>query len=255
MMTKVSVLIYQDYLHNNGGLYTALRDRFGRLQIDYADAADIIQGVLTPNVRLFVMPGGASRYVADKLNGSGNILIRDYVAQGGFYLGVCAGAYYACCHTEWRTGKADEIITSNELKLFPGTAIGPISSFVREAPDGSYTTAQLTTLRTEVGAVYPCLYWGGPVFSSDEPENGASWRVLARYNDALVDGNAVIFGSHGEGHYLLLSPHLELDKSTLNMMRFSVRNDAYAELSALAADKLLSLSREYFFQLLQNVPI
>lgn len=73
-----SVLIYQDYVHNNGGLYNALRERFGRCEVDYADATDIIGGVLTPAIRLFVMPGGASRYVADKLNGPGNALIRDY---------------------------------------------------------------------------------------------------------------------------------------------------------------------------------
>jgi glutamine amidotransferase-like uncharacterized protein len=190
-------------------------------------------------VRLFVMPGGASRYVADKLDGEGNDRIRDYVARGGFYLGICAGAYYACRRTDWRAGKWDEIRTDNELAFYPGTAVGPISSFVRETADGSDTTAQLATLRTEIGDVYPCLYWGGPIFRPDELETTASWRVLARYTEGVADGEAaVVLGSYGRGHYLLLGVHLEIDQARLDLMRFTA-----AAIQGLTARSIAKLMR------------
>lgn len=248
-----SILIYQNYVHNNGALYKALCDRFGRSEVDYVDAADIMHGMLTPTIKLFVIPGGASRYVADKLNGLGNVLIREYVAEGGLYLGICGGAYYACSRTEWRAGKEDGIVTTNELAFFPGTAVGPISGFVTELSDGGYMTARLTALSTEIGDVRPCLYWGGPVFHLDEPEAGASWRVLARYTEGIVGGKAVILGSYGNGHYILLGLHLEIDEPRMDMMRFNVHDNAHAELSSLTADNRPPLSRDYFFHLLQSV--
>src|SRR5690606_9878232 len=97
--------------------------------IEYADASDILKGCLKKGVQAFIMPGGASRYAAAKLNGAGNKAILDYVSGGGTYIGICAGAYYAARAIEWKKGQKDEILVENELSLYLGLASGPVRPF------------------------------------------------------------------------------------------------------------------------------
>ncbi|EFJ50700.1 hypothetical protein VOLCADRAFT_88490 [Volvox carteri f. nagariensis] len=71
------------------------------------------------------MPGGADLPYCKHLNGHGNRLLRDYVAGGGSYLGICAGAYYACRRVEFEVGGPLEVVGDRELCFFPGAARGP----------------------------------------------------------------------------------------------------------------------------------
>ena len=45
---------------------------------------------------LLVMPGGRDLPYVESLSGLGNREISQFVKSGGSYLGICAGAYYAC---------------------------------------------------------------------------------------------------------------------------------------------------------------
>jgi biotin--protein ligase len=69
--------------------------------------------------------GGRASPYAQKLNGEGNRRIRDYVENGGKYLGLCAGAYYAGAHVEFAQGTKNEIIAERELGFFPEKVVGP----------------------------------------------------------------------------------------------------------------------------------
>ncbi|UUZ62721.1 BPL-N domain-containing protein [Polaromonas sp. P1-6] len=53
---------------------------------------------------LFVMPGGADLPFCQALNGAPNERIRRFVEEGGAYLGICAGAYYACREIAFHAG-------------------------------------------------------------------------------------------------------------------------------------------------------
>lgn len=208
-MQKTPVLIYQDYVHNNGPLYAALADRYGHGAVGYCDASDILAGALDRNVRLFAMPGGADLYFCEKLNGEGNARIRAYVENGGSYLGICAGAYYACAAIEWAKGTDQEICGPRELAFYDGTAIGPVPEFLQERPlTGSWLHAAPllyqdgpTIFETKV------VYEGGPVFSGD------AGNILARYQNGKA---AIVECSIGRGRIILSSPHIErLSRDTL----------------------------------------
>lgn len=80
---SVNILIYTDNVSTNHILYYALGKLRGKKNIYFVNANEILKGALTSDIDLFVMPGGASRYKAAKLNGAANRLIKKYVAEGG----------------------------------------------------------------------------------------------------------------------------------------------------------------------------
>lgn len=88
------------------------------------DAYDDHEKGWTEATRLLVMPGGADVPYCDKLNGRGNELIREYVHNGGSYLGLCAGAYYGCQHVEFDVGGPLEVVGPRELGFYKGIARG-----------------------------------------------------------------------------------------------------------------------------------
>ena len=131
-MTNKKVLIYQDYgCSDLSNLEKGLREYFvlSNLTIDYTDAADILKNnALNSNVTLFVMPGGAATPYLQKLKTFGNEKIRNYVANGGNYLGICAGAYYACSQVEFEIDIPQTAIIRNAdlLNLIDASAIGTL---------------------------------------------------------------------------------------------------------------------------------
>ena len=224
----MTILIYQDNVSANGALYSALGRRFGKASVHLVNAHEVLEGALGRHVSLFVMPGGAARYKAAKLQGAGHARIRDYVAEGGAYLGICAGAYAACSVTEWACGTPFEIRAEGELALFDGRAIGPIGAF---SPAGSYngSAPRLVTLDIN-GNRSRTLYWGGCRFLAG-PESKA--EIVARFADLPDAPPAIVAGSHGRGRWLLSSPHIEYDAQALDLINFDVVGNDLADIGAL----------------------
>lgn len=51
----------------------------------------------------------------------------DFIEQGGAYLGLCAGAYYAAGYVCFGRGTPLHVEGQRELELFPGTALGSVA--------------------------------------------------------------------------------------------------------------------------------
>ncbi|XP_069141881.1 uncharacterized protein [Argopecten irradians] len=88
-------------------------------------ADEIIKGAWTSIAAAFVMPGGFDKGFIRALGDPGATAIRDYVWNGGSYLGVGAGAYYACDYIEFDKDGPLEVAGDRPLKFFPGKGIGP----------------------------------------------------------------------------------------------------------------------------------
>ena len=218
--------VYQDYVHNNGVLFRRLCESFGPAQVSFCDAHDIQNGALD-HVQILVMPGGADLYNCEKLDGRGNALIRTFVENGGVYLGICAGAYYACNAIEWGIGTAQEITGPRELAFFEGTATGPVTDFIEDGNiDKSWKEAVMID-----GPAGPdtLLYDGGPVFS--EPENSA---VLARYTDLPGQPPAMTETLIGHGCVILSGPHIEYGPNDLARALCKHQNASYEREKAVA---------------------
>lgn len=126
-----TILVYKGlgaYEDDAGILHRTLLDNVERTRfnVDFVVPEQIINGVLkVSNVALLAIGGGYDRGLIQALGDSGMRNIRDYVAAGGSYLGICSGAYFACDSIEFNKGGPLEVVGERFLKFFPGKCIGP----------------------------------------------------------------------------------------------------------------------------------
>lgn len=214
------IFIYDDGIHNNGALMATLHDTMPNHIVRYCTASMIINNCLD-NAQLLVMPGGADLYFCEKLNGIGNQKIKSFVESGGAYLGICAGAYYACSAIDWNMG---EIAGARELAFYDGMAIGPVFEWV-EKPNDIYNGSWVSdaSLKTKDGNSLT-HYNGGPVFSEPKTENET---VLARYDSLPDSPAAIVCGTYGDGQYILSSPHIELYGDALTNGLYKHQNKSH----------------------------
>ena len=169
------------------------------------------------------MPGGADLYYCEKLNGTGNQDIRQYIEDGGNYLGICAGAYYACREIEWGKNTGQEIVGPRELNFIECLAIGPVYEFIQNQNiDHSWKKAVQLEIEAEN---FLCYYNGGPVFVNiDEGTN-----ILGTYTELEGHPAAIIEKKVGKGHVILSSPHIECGSSDIQQTLYSLNNPFYED--------------------------
>lgn len=176
----------------------------------------------TASCALFVMPGGADLGYCRTLNGEGNRRIRQYVQQGGAYLGLCAGGYYGSARCEFEEGKRGmEVMGARELGFFPGVCRGlAFEGFVYHSEAGTKAVEMrvnreaLGTVGGATPEVLRVYYNGGGVFVDAETYREKGVEVLASYTEKLAvpsgkGAAAVVYCKVGEGGVMLTGPHPE----------------------------------------------
>ncbi|KAJ1725531.1 biotin holocarboxylase synthetase [Coemansia erecta] len=176
---------------------------------------------------LFVMPGGRDLPYTVELNGEINRRIRQWVQNGGRYLGLCAGAYYGSGRCEFEPGTPLEILGSRELAFFGGSCIGTAYPGYDYKSEAGARAAEVTV---DQGAfnVSPKLwrsdpsrvriyYNGGGYFVPDESDDNVT--VLVRYapdvtsphnrSQKVADAPAAISCKVGRGVAVLTGLHPE----------------------------------------------
>lgn len=190
-----------------------------------------------------VFPGGADQGYCRTLNGAGNRRIRQFVEQGGKYIGFCAGGYYGCKRVEFEVGnRLLEVIGDRELAFYPGIARGcAFSGFVYHSEKGARAAELQVNKNALVSGSIPNVlksyYNGGGVFVDAPNFADQGVEILADYTDKLnVDAGdgaaAMVYCKVGEGAALLTGPHPEfvygfskpVDNWSLTQPRFASQN-------------------------------
>ena len=154
---------------------------------------------------LIIIPGGRSLPFYEKLGEAGNQNIKNFVRQGGAYLGLCAGAYYASQQTVFAKNLPLELLLSSKLNFFEGAAIGPVFA-ENEFAYGTENGARWVEIIWNDGKTDRVYFNGGCYFEGAEADIKAS--VLARYKK---NGKAAIIAcSVGLGYAILSGVHPEL---------------------------------------------
>ncbi len=175
--------------------------------VQHVTHIDLINNSFMNDTDLLVMPGGVASHYMSLLSGKGNNNIKQYVAGGGKYLGVCAGAYYAAKKVEFSTSDPDlNVIAERELCFYPGISSGPKYS------DFSYDTngvriAEILLNDPCKKKSLNCFYHGGGSF--DAAEKFPNVKVLARYS--LDQSPAIVECKVAKGLAVLCGPHIEWD--------------------------------------------
>lgn len=205
----------------------ALKRNFnGSVRVDTIDKRNIVESTWEHNCSLLVMPGGADLPYCKQLNGAGNKRIRRFVEQGGAYMGLCAGSYYACQLVEFEKGnQLLEVTGKRELGFFPGTARGsaypgfeyetekgavaaPIRYVVSE--NGGDTTTWKPTVDYVNGGPLFCQSTTGQNIRINTPIQDTNIEILATYPELnhaasalkirVQAGVCVLCSSHPELH-------------------------------------------------------
>lgn len=159
---------------------------------------DVSGDQIYTDVDMIIFPGGFAaeyRYAIKDHH-----KIRSFIENGGLFIGICAGAYYAASVFNWQKQAYDY-----PLNLFPGAAIGPLTGLHNWGDLAPLILSQDCKANADFDAEIGIYYYDGPYFKADSED---SIKVVASYS--LNEEAAVIAGSLGTGHYLLLGPHPEL---------------------------------------------
>ena len=161
-----------------------------------------------------VFPGGRADHMISGLSLDQIENLRKYVAQGGAYIGICAGAYFASNYTVWQGVKyGDE--AGYVLDLYYGEAVGPIKEIGDYDTGLIYNPQYPTNVTWYDGEIFNVTYWGGPYFTPVD-----NVIVIAEYEK--VNKPAAIKFYYDSGRVLLFGFHPEFDThySQENRMQF-----------------------------------
>lgn len=192
--------------------------------LELVDSAESLQAY-ADQVRLWVMPGGADRFYLERLKGNGNEALIRFVKNGGCYLGICAGAYYASSRILFDVNTSNEIQGDRPLKFFEGLAQGPvIQPYFYNEPKGItcgkiFLSERIFSKKAKKNLPskhFSYLYYnGGPCFFPDN----TNCEILAWYQKEAQESwylsiqstqlPAIVYRKLGQGHVVLSGLHLE----------------------------------------------
>lgn len=86
----------------------------------------IIKGDWRDECAAMILGGGYDLGYIRALGQTGIKMVRDFVLDGGAYIGFCAGGYFGCDHIEFDKGGKLEVCGERHLKFYPGKCIGPV---------------------------------------------------------------------------------------------------------------------------------
>ncbi|KAL3320392.1 hypothetical protein Ciccas_000921 [Cichlidogyrus casuarinus] len=142
------------------------------LEVKSLTSDEIIDGKWTKNAALICFGGGFDRGYVHSLGKKGMQIVRDYVFDGGSYLGICAGGYFASKKVIFDDGGPDEVIENRQLRFCQGNAVGPVyPGFRYESEEGSAAVV----IHSQMDAVKPMLvttyFNGGCYFEVDNSKD------------------------------------------------------------------------------------
>lgn len=223
-MPRKTIAVYTGPGTSTGNLVPRLRESFNAIAIRQTGAADIHDPqTLNEDTLAFFLPGivGEDSPYTRELGPRGNAAIRRYVEEGGVFVGVCAGAYYACADIvydpPWRVTRK----TSRPgLDFFNALAKGPLPGLGTAGDDYWFSDCSMTRIsyKGKNGATRTTgiAYGNGPaLFPYDENDD---LEVLARYNDVPGQPIAVAIKKVGKGLAIFLGvlPYIGYDAALAN---------------------------------------
>jgi glutamine amidotransferase-like uncharacterized protein len=181
-------------------------------------AEQIRNGVLN-NFDVVAFTGGSASSQAKTLGDEGRANVKQFVENGGGYMGICAGAYLACNGFDWAVGVLDAKTVSSKWQRGAGTVK------IELTPDGQKLLGQ--SIKN-----FDVKYENGPiitrgkgllpdfktlaVYRTEKAENGSPVGVM-------VDSPAIVTSTCGKGRVVVISPHPEQSKGAESMIPAAIK--------------------------------
>ena len=177
--------------------------------VQLVDSDDINNNRLS-DFSILCVPGGNMYQYAQDISPAGIEKIRDFIRNGGGYIGICGGAYFASETVVWQGSQ----LPMASLGLFSGRAEGPINEI---CPYPNYTMCQVNIAdsthpitQSEPDSSWMLYYWG-PMLVPDTNAD-ANMTVLGRYNN--TNQPAMLALNYGLGKVFLVGTHPEIEEDS-----------------------------------------
>ncbi|WP_395752323.1 BPL-N domain-containing protein [Prosthecobacter sp.] len=155
---------------------------------------------------VLVFPGGSGGGQSKGIGEAGLKNVRDFVRNGGGYVGICGGAYLACSNFSWGLGILNAGTVSS--KWMRGQAMLDLEV----APAG-------TELLGDVKAPFKVRYHNGPILKPGDRTDIPPYTVVSTFKTEVanngtpagvqVDSPAHTISTYGKGRVFISSPHPE----------------------------------------------
>lgn len=151
------------------------------------------------------------------MNGAPNQRIRRFVEEGGVYLGICAGAYYACRELAFHAGTDGAICGARELRFVDAVAVGSLPQLTGgvsyDATPRSAAAAEIRTTDrlTAAPVTLYAHYHGGCRFDLGDATSDVA-QILAVYTGIEGAPPAIVSSRVGNGSAILTGVHLEMSE-------------------------------------------
>lgn len=178
---------------------------------------DVTGGEIFDEIDAIIYPGGFAAEYKYSIPDHDSLIY--FVENGGVFIGVCAGAYYASQILTWQGEDY-----SYPLGFYEGRGIGPLSGLVNWGDIADFKLTQGHPANDGFDQSIELYYFDGPYFKIEEI---GSAEVLASYK--VNSQPAVIAGRHGQGKYLLFGPHPELGGYSSQSPDFNLHGEEGAQ--------------------------
>jgi hypothetical protein len=176
-------------------------------QFSYSTST-IINSQTLSSYNLLIMPGGdGGKYYLQSTNINGSA-IKSFVANGGGYMGICAGAYAAASYVDgWYSGWG----IAPHIRCKAVDYVGKLQITITSTGQNLFGYTGTKTIQ----------HWNGPAMYSS-----GGWVPFANFTDGSsgYKGYGAIAGDYyGNGRVVLLGPHPELTSSDLNIIPLLIK--------------------------------
>lgn len=207
----------------------SLRASVGALyDVKLVSAASLAREPWEESCSLLVMPGGRDVPYEEDLSGRACDRIRRWIASGtGRYLGLCAGAYWACATVSFEPDTALAVVGARELALCPAMARGTIFPGFEYGSDRGAHAAQIALQREHSGedetvTSIAAYYNGGCWFDFADGEwqvGNLAYSLIGAY--AEKDHKPAIIAGKlpGREHWSVLLSGVHLEYSVGELIR------------------------------------
>jgi glutamine amidotransferase-like uncharacterized protein len=167
------------------------------------------QDVATLNLSAYdvlVFPGGSGSGQSKGIGEAGLKNVRDFVSNGGGYVGICGGAYLACSGFSWGLGILNAGTVSS--KWMRGQALLDLAL----APAGPQ-------LLGDVKGTFKVRYHNGPILKPDDRTDIPAYTTVTIFKTEVanngtpagvqVNSPAHVISTFGKGRVFISSPHPE----------------------------------------------
>jgi glutamine amidotransferase-like uncharacterized protein len=169
--------------------------------------AEKIRGGALDKFDVLIQPGGSGSKQAKTLGEEGCRRVKQFVADGGGYVGICAGAYLASAEYSWSFGLLDAEVIDNEHWA---RGKGEVQLVV--SPAGR------AALGIDVERC-PILYHQGPLLGPGGKAEIDDYELLAAFETEIAENGApsgvmkgttaIARGKFGKGRVVCFNPHPE----------------------------------------------